>query len=362
MSNYTCLLLADDYSRQTVTNIAYAAFFIVKPICLILDFIGHCLCFLAYYKESKSNGLYSFQLYDAIAKAADTLSAFLLLATFKWSSGTDYEGVEWFQKNYVLMWYSAHMAIAFNDMTTTIKLLISLAMTIDRMISIGLPTRYKEMNRKLWEAGTVTFSVVIGIGASIFMCFYYVVIWDGDRYKIVGDQDFRVSAIATVLVNFRNVLWGVGLIALVATGFLVVYLYHKRMVKVATMTGAQAGDKKEKMRRAAEKTLFLLTIYHSAQAANEITILTAQTLLAFRNGFATCEGRLYSPLRNIEIALINASDFYIMVSLNKAFRQMIRKGLPFRARVTSTAGSVINNVQSIGVQPAPSRHSRATNA
>lgn len=328
MSNSSCPLFLTASSRQAVKNVGYAAYLYIWPTCLFLDIIGHCLCFVAFYKESKKNGVYAFQFYDAVAKAADTFSAFLNLASWKWFASFEYWGVDWFQRNYALMWYTAHVAIPFNDMTTTISVLISLAMTIDRAFSIGIPFRYKKLNKKWWQIGAVLFAVVVGAAINLYTCFIFAVQQASDRYVVVFNAPFALGPAATALTYLKILLWIGSLAAVTISGFTLVYLYHMRTSKVASMTTAHTDDDRESRRRAAEKTLFMLTTYSTIQTANVMGVLTAHSLLALVDGFSTCGQKLFGPLRAIEVSLVNGSDFYVLLLISPAFRKMIRNALP----------------------------------
>lgn len=145
----------------------------------------------------------------------------------------------------------------------------------------------------------------------------------------VGD----VTSLSTItLVHVRNAIWILGTLLVVASGLGVVYLYRNRHRKVAGMTMASAENAKEKQRRKAEKTLLILTLYDIGQATNEAVILIMHTLLGFYPTLFVCEGeeyfiecQLFSALRQIEIAIVNASDFYILLFVSAAFRNMIKQ-------------------------------------
>lgn len=346
MSNSTCPILDTDYKIHVIESIGYIAYFWVWPICLAFDFAGHTICFIAFYKESKNNGVYSFQFYDAVAKAADTCSAFLLLATLFWFCGLSYPGAQWFESNYALMWYAAHLAIPLNDMTTTIALLISLFMTLDRAISIGLPFKYKNLNRKLWEGLSVSVSVLLGVSCSLFVCPYFSVEKPANNtlYSLTFRGDYVSGPVATGFAHLRNVLWILGLISLVGTGFSVVFLYHRNTMKVADMTSVDNRSSQKK--RKIENVLFMLTVYYSFQIINEMTILMTHTFLGQLDGFQTCAGRLFTPLRAMEIAFVNGSDFYVMLILSKSFREMIKRSLTGKTSPVTAVSMSKNGRQS----------------
>lgn len=83
----TCALLAAESTKSFITNFSTIVTFWFKPSFLALDFFGHLLCFIGFYKESGRNRSFSFQFYEIGAKCLDTFGAFFNLFFNQWFSG-----------------------------------------------------------------------------------------------------------------------------------------------------------------------------------------------------------------------------------------------------------------------------------
>lgn len=88
---------------------------------------------------------------------------------------------------------------------------------------------------KIYSLITI-FCFTLGLSSSLFDCFRYIVVPNGDSYKIGVDKAYVASTVAIALSHFRNIIKIVGVFSLITLNILMTLIFQKRSKKVAQMT------------------------------------------------------------------------------------------------------------------------------
>lgn len=333
-STPTCWLLIEP-AKSSMTKFSDFAQFWFKPCSGGLDLLGHVLCFLAFYKESKKNHLYSFQFYEVAAKCFDTLAWFIQLLLLRLAGGTpsapNGEGVDWFRSSYVCMYIAAKTWGSIVDLSNSMKLFVTLFMTLDRFFALMKPLKYKNLNRMKWESAALIVAAIMSILINIYSFFNWDVqkVENSSFYMLVSNKNFTSSDLYAVCGFLRNGVFIAAVIILIGCSAQILVMQKKRNKKAADITLGGNDPRKEKARKATEKILLILTIFKSVQISNEFFMKILYSMLnTFKTGWSSCEAVLLLAIRYVEVTFINSLDFYLMILVNKQFRMMIKKALP----------------------------------
>lgn len=335
--------MASETNRQIVSAFGTITLFYFKPVVLLLDLFGHVFCFIALYKQRKSDKTYSFQFYEAMSKCLDTFGGFINLIFYQWFINIATSPDAWYKKVYGIAWFSAAFGVAFYDITTCIKLFVALGMTMDRLYALANPLGYKCLNRKKWEGITIGGSVGISILIHIYELNYYKAEYVESLgvYRVVQNAGYTSQVIVQFLVVLRIAVYIAAMLALTACGIKVIILYKKKNDKAAAMIIDSTSDQaKSKVRRQNEQTLFLLTIFKSFQITTEFLFKIIHTALSgWKIGFQACEAPLFISVRHMVVTLINSLDFYVMMYVSRQFRDMMKRTICWKKNNVDVVGA-----------------------
>lgn len=229
------------------------------------------------------------------------------------------------------MYTSAKFGIMVYDVTTNIKLFVTIAMTLDRFFALAKPMTYQNLNRFRWEFAAISLAVIVSILINVYGFFSNDVkrVENSNLYMLAQNNQVFSSTLYQSLVYLRTGIFIAALLLLMGCNAKIIDLYKKRNKSAASIILRGNEPAKEKARRETEKVLIILTIFKSVQIWNEFVIKILHSCLnTFRTGFSTCEGALFVPIRYVEVTVMNSSDFYVMFLVNKRFRKTIRRALP----------------------------------
>lgn len=323
-----CALLAPEPTKSLIAKFYTFSLLGFKPTLLSVDLFGHLLCFVGFYKESRKNRLYSFQCYEIAAKCLDALAALfsLFVLCFVGTPLSIGDGSVWYKSSYTLMYMSAKFGITAYDIATNIKLFVTIAMTLDRFFAMTKPMKYQNLNRFRWEFAALSLAggMAILINSYGFYTNQVKKIENSEFYVIVQNVELVSSTTYRSLVFLRTGIFLMSLIISIGCNAKIIAVHKNRNKNVALIILGQDDPAKINARRETEKTLLTLTIFQSVQILNEFFIKILHSCLdTFLTGFVACEGRLFTTVRYVEVTLINSMDFYVMIFVNRQFRQMI---------------------------------------
>lgn len=311
-----------DYATRVEEIGTYIDYYIVAPIYFIMGTPGHILLLIVFYKQMKEDSAYMYQVFVTVSELVEIQGSCILGFSFKFLSGAEYtEGVMWFRKSYFLMYYTAHLAHNNYHTFFTLSLLLSIAMTGDRVFALAYPFKYKNINGKKHKIIAVIVCILISATTSFSEELYFTVIEQGDHYAVVLDPAASKKMFVVFLGQLRNAIRCVGLLILVGLNIIMVRLYHKRFTQVSKLTG---NDERQKQAKAQEKTLLTLTICQSIfQGLSVLSTVLYQSTVYASPYFALCTRYEYYSFKDMTFQICDILELYVTFGINKQFRNQV---------------------------------------
>src|SRR4051794_6486166 len=132
MANQSCGLsyLAVD-TAEKLEAIVYR---IQYPICIIVGMSGNIVLLFTFYKQSKTESAYGYQVVLTISKTLEVFAVGTFIVALKWLAHPEV-GVAWYVTNYGLMCFTA-AGLSLHTIFITSSLLLSISMSADRVFSL----------------------------------------------------------------------------------------------------------------------------------------------------------------------------------------------------------------------------------
>lgn len=322
MANSTpCSLVLDN--QNLINGLNFAAYYVSTPIYFVFGVSTRVVTLIAFYKQykkNKDNG-YGFQI---IATTCDLLEIIVVTTSFLSFIANGFRfppGAAWFQRSYVLMWYSAHLSAQYQSFITA-SLLISLCMAIDRAFALAKPFAYKTIKHGWRRSIAVIACYSLGILTGIFDVFRYDITEDGDLYKYVVNEEYVKMTSSIVLAHVRNAVRMISILALICCNIAMIFCYrsHAKKIAISDATSASRSVK----RKATQKTLVLLTICQSTFTAVDVSFYTAYYSLVYATStFSSCGGKLMAPMNDLTLHAATILEFVALCAISKEFRDTI---------------------------------------
>lgn len=309
-------------------------YYVTIPICICLGLLGHATSLVVFYKQSKVEPAYFYQVALTVSESCYLLLVipYCMMMIFYWNpNGSS----AWYQQNYALMWIMAHLATPLVNMAFTTNQFFIISMAVDRVFALWRPLLYKQRNHKVLRFVASSTSVILGVSTSIFDCFRYSdpSLGRSKGYKLIVSP-FLNSAISKGLSRLRDVIHLVNLFALVTLNIALFVAYRKGTKKVSRMNSRTDQEKRQKNRKEEEITLLLLAIFQCGSAAIYTISHTAFYLaLSINPSFENCGADFWAPLLDATFLVIDAANFYAVVIVSKQFRRLIAQQLPCARRL-----------------------------
>lgn len=298
----------------TGENISAVQYTVILPIYATICTLGHMLCVSVFLKQAKNEKAYNYLIYLEVTECLVTFVFTLFLLTTL-GSGIQNTGYDWYLKNYVLMWYSAHLAIPLINCAGMFALLINVSMAADRVFALMKPFIYKVIAHKKHQRMALTMSLLVSVGTTLFNVRLYDVKSVGDHFIIVVDIVYVQTITSVVLNHACNVTRMVGLLTLIGCNVSILHNFKKRMRQNAKMTTTKTLAKKHEER---ENTLILLIVLQSLfQMVTMLSSLVYYTAVYTIPLFNICDRALYSPLLNSVIMTGELGKTVIIVLMNR---------------------------------------------
>lgn len=228
------------------------------------------------------------------------------------------------------MVYGGRLSIPFLNAFATIRLLLSVSMTIERIFAMRWPFAYRSIQHKKHQAIAVVTCVVLGIGTSVFDVFRNILIPDSDdptRYRIITDDNFVESTVGIGLACLRTVLRMIGMVLLVICNVVVIRLYRAKVSQAKLLTRS-GQDEREKQKRANEKTLMILTVVQSFMTFIETGFyVTVYVIIYVERKAWPCRGQLLGTCLDIIVQVTTTGNLYVAILFSKPFRQLVIKAI-----------------------------------
>lgn len=313
---------------ETAEEVKYdlylAAYEIFLPFYFITGICGHGICIFAFSKEYRNKEkACGFQILASSSDFIECISVSLCMLTIGNLSGLRLQpGCAWFQENYFLMWFTAHIAVPLPHTFITTSLLIYVNMAADRAFAIAWPFKHQSMNHKRHQILAGIVSLALGASTSIFDAFRYQVGQDGNnKYIVYLDEAFVNSTTASVCDILRNIIRVGGNILLIIFNITMVVTYR---VKARRICYGIRNEHMAKSRRSAQKTLLLLTLFQSIFQTADMTLYNVFFTLEYSiTGFADCYGLVMSPICDLAVQIAGTLELFAVLIIWKQFRRTI---------------------------------------
>lgn len=322
------------------------AYYVCPPFLLLFGLGSNLVAALALYKESKKHTAYLYQVYDMLLMGLTIFGFIASIVTLRLCSGFISAGQLWFMRNYALMWYTAHLTIPLVNAFGLASLYFSVAVAADRVVAMAKPQAYTLVNHKRRLKISVTLSLFIGMGSSIFDMVRYYLVDNGISYVIVIDTAYTTSTFASFSNQFRNALQVVGILLVVLCNGKALVIFLRSAKELSGIL----NDKRITERQKVEKTLFYLTLVQGIEETIGRVAQVVYYVFAFVDtNFLLCEGRLAAPILEATQELLMLSRVFLAALVSDPFRKSIMRVI--------RRGNAVGMTSTRGVQAHPSGRS-----
>lgn len=320
MVNDTCDLSLT--VQQAIDQMAFAAYRVLTPIYFILGVFGRSIFILTFLKQYKKEKAYAYQIFAAISDFFEVISVFLCMLTRNYLSGYRLPGALWYEQNYPLMWFAAHLASPIELACITTSLLIYVSMAIDRVFAIANPFKYKSINHIHHQSIAVAFCALFGFSLSIFDVFRDDAQKSGDIYVISSNKEYTKTTIAIVLAWFRTAVFIGGDLVLTVSNVVMVAYYHSSVSKQAAKKFEK--DSTTSKRKSTQKTLVLLTVCQSTFTTINMTVNSVYYSFVYSgSAYLSCISKILSPVANLVILSAGILQLITLFVVYKHFRHRL---------------------------------------
>lgn len=340
-------------SEALLTFQSWAMFtdsYIVMPFYLTVGLSTNIILLVAFYKQSKQDNAYAYQVSLTMSKSCEIFTYSMFIMSYKWCAAVETPvGCTWFMKNYSLMFYAAHIACPVFNGFIIISLLLSVAMSADRVFALAKPFVYKNINHKRHHRIATAICVVTGVLTSAFEVNRWHVLWppsghpvlENETYLVRYDEEYLATDLATYLGHLRTTLRILAVFTLISLNIAMAMIFRKRNKKVGHLVSG--NDTKERERKAAERTLLILTVYQSVLNAIAQTPHSGYSIAAAASPvFNRCYGIVVAPFVDMAIELSDSADFFVVIAINKRMRRLVLQVLPRRLQCMKETVTVMS--------------------
>lgn len=314
-----------DWYRKVGDIACYIEYYYITPVYFIFGLLGHLIFICALYKQAQTEKAYIYQIFVVVSETFEIITFFLFVTSFEWWSGMAYKGAKWYQSCYLCMCYSTYVSIPFVNSFITTSLMLSISMTIDRILALAKPFAYKQFNHGRNQIVTLSVCIIIGFGTSMYQCFEYELKYDEleNVYKLNLNEVFIANFLCIFFGHFRNAVRIFGILLIFVCNILLLYFFHQKPA-LFSQTTTQEKKKREK-----ERTLAVMSVCSSLFNMIGMSFLISYYIWEYTSSkFRTSIFILYQPITNAMVQITDLADFYLLVVISKSFRKMIVTSLP----------------------------------
>lgn len=312
----------------------FTSYYIVMPVYFVLGLSGNIILLIAFRKQSKSDAAYAYQIFLTSSKILEIFFTTAFWWGYKWNAGVESPGKDWYMNCYVLMFYSAHIGCPLANGFIVTSLLCSVAMTADRVFALAKPFVYKCIDHKRHQAVAVACCFLIGLSTSAFEVGRWRLVGHGNdsnisvSYRVLYDEEYVKTPLAMALGHTRTAVRLIGVGALIALNILMAIAFRKRARKIGQMVVSSA--RKDRERRATDKTLLTLTAFQSLLMILGHIPHSGYFIAAFISAsFSRCYGLVVAPIADMCIQISGAADLFVIISVNRKIRRAVINVFPF---------------------------------
>lgn len=336
-ANSTCYL----GDITSITNQVYiAAYRVIPPFYFIIGILSRSISLAAFYRQYREEKAFAYQFLASLSDLVEVVTVTLYILTRNNLSGYRLPGVLWYQENYSLMWYAAHLSSPLEQGFVTISLLMALSMAADRVFAMAKPFAYKNANHYRNQLLAFICCFVLGLSTSAFDLFRYQVRLKGASnvlYEIFVDNAYIASGVAIGFDIIRNTVRIAGNVALVACNVSMIALYRANAQKVEV---SDTNKERALKRKFKQKQLLILTLCQSFFTTIDLTMYNIYYTMVYTSpNFTNCFGKIFSPVCSAVLQLASLLEFFVLFAVSKQFRDVIISCLKWKNNeVITTAG------------------------
>lgn len=325
-------------------------YYYITPVYFVFGLLGHLAFFSALYEQAKKEKAYIYQIFVVLSETGEIVAYVLYVASLEWWSGLERPGAKWYNSCYACMWYSAHVSVALANAFITTSLMLSISMTIDRVLALSKPFSYKQFKHKVNQIISLSVCVIIGFGTSIYQCLVYELYYDpvASVYVLKVNESFLTGFTCFFFGQFRNAIRIAGVLMIFVCNILLLYFFHKT-------PAVQTTTAQEKKKRDRERTLAIVAACQSLLNMTGMSFLISYYIWDYSSPtFYKTVALLFRPIVDAAMQVTDLADFYVLMVVSKAFRRMVITSLPWYGKcctgqqtssVAPTTGSHASTIQ-----------------
>lgn len=323
VTNGTCQL--SEYWQKFSDTTWFLSYYIIFSLHLIFGLPAITVYILVFYKQTKREDGFMYQLVMAINNMVYLFANALYVVMLHWCSGLSSSGDMWFKKSYSLMWIAGHLATPFINFCLINSVLFLLCISGDRLFALIFPLKYKNINYKRHQVVAFITCVLISLITNVPDVWICAVEQENDFYILSFSDSCGIAC--SVMGHLRDGLLMGGPLLLIVWNSIIVHLYRKRNKKVNQMTSH--NDAQEAKRKIYEKTLIILTIYESVLCVASSLIPVGYYIAAFISPwFQECGILAFQAVLDGMSELLDLLMYYLLFAVSKHFRDLLFDTFP----------------------------------
>lgn len=266
----------------------------------------------------------------SLSDTLEVIAVSACITTLQNLSGFRVPGALWFQQNYALMWYSAHLASPLYNGFITTSLLMATSMAADRLFAVARPFVHRGINHKWHRITAIVICYFLGLSTGVFEAFRYWIEKGSNRYFIRVDEDYIQTTQAIALAAVQDFIRLFCNVALVVCNIALVICYR---LNVHDMREVDEDEGHAAKRKATQRTLVLLTISQSTFTTADITMANIFYIFVYTiPSFTDCYAKVMAPVLELTVESAGILEFFALFAISKHFRKIIIHCFPCKRK------------------------------
>lgn len=303
-------------------NAKFIAYHIITIIYVISGVLGRLLSLISIHKETKFDRAYLYQIFVLVSEICEILTfTVFVFAIYWWGGFYGMSGEVWFEQCYNCTWFAAYVSTFLSQTFVTCTLLLTLAMTTDRIFCLAKPHIHRGLPHRKIQIAILLLCVVVSIVTSVQFCML-LEITEIDGLYFLAPHRLRGSPMHYAWTEVHNVFKIVATLGLFFSNFLLLGIHRYRMKQKAKIQ-----NRNEKASRSSS-TLFKMTLCQST-----LTSIGQLALVSYHLGedhlpdFYVCYFLLWGSIIDSIMELADVLEFYLMLAICQNFRRMVIRAL-----------------------------------
>lgn len=321
-SNETTDICAmSDQSLLMGQNLSFAAYHVITIVYLILGVSGRLITLFAIYKETSKDGAYLYQIFVLIVEILEICTFSFFVFVLYWFSGFfEPPGAVWFRRCYACMWFTGYLSSPVQKTFNTCTLLLTLAMTCDRICCLAKPHGYGLLPHKKIQWTSFVFCITIGMVTSV--PFGMMLEVDEGRAGVYSLTISRFHGWQFQYVWTQvHIVFKIACTSLLFLSNFILYAVHRKRMKER----AKVQKKNEEANRSS------MTLFKMALCQSTLNTLGQSALVSYHiseyqvEHFLECYGLIFGASVDVVMQMADIVEFYLLLAISRSFRRMVAK-------------------------------------